>query len=506
MSTQSQALSEPRQADNQLRKGSLGVPGIVFFVVAAAAPLGAVTGGGAFTFIMGGPGAPALYIGGAIMYLFFAVGLATMSRYVVNAGGFAAFAAQGLGRRAGQAMGGVAPLAYLAVLFGVYGQLGAFGADMVESFFGVSVPWQVFVIVTVAVVALLGYLDIDVSAKVLGLFMILEVVILLLFDFVLIAKGGGPDGYGLGVDGFKPSNVFNTGMAVPLLFALSCFNGFEQTTLYGEEAKDPKKTVARATYAAIAIMAIFYGLTMWAIGAAYGPENVQDAAAADPVNFVFGMNTKIVGKWSTDIMQVLVLTSLFAVTLSLHNGLGRYLFSLGRAGFYPKMFGRTHHKFKSPHYASITLSILTFAVLAVFMIAGADPMVVVFALPMAVGTLALLVLQCTGAFSVVGYFLRTRADRNIWKTFISPLIGGLMLLGAIILAVFNFDQLTGAGPTVTRLLPWFVPAAIVFGIGLGIFRQRQGVDIDLGKPPEEYEKEAVEGRSLPQEPVGVPSK
>ncbi len=378
-------------------------------------------------------------------------------------------------------MGGLAPIAYIGMLLGVFGQFGAFGTDLFDRFFDVAVPWQVCTLAALLVVAFLGYRAIDLSAKILGVLMILEVLILLIFDFVLIFKGGGQ--HGLSLSAFNPSNVFTTQMAVPLLFAFGCFIGFESTTIYGEEAKDPRRTVARATYVAIVLIGVFYTLTMWAIGVGYGAANVQQAAVDDPVNFVFNVNTLFVGQWATDAMQVLVLTSLFAVCLSFHNALGRYLFSLGRGRFLPRVLGQTHPKHKSPHVASLTLSVITIVVLGAFMIAGSDPMMVVYLLPISVGTLGVLVLQAFGAASVIGFF-RHHPERNWWKTLVAPLLGGLGLLGAIVLAFIYFDQLAGTSATVSRVLPWIVPVVMIGGLILGFVRDRQGIKTDLGEDPE----------------------
>lgn len=470
------------QTDNrhQLRKSSVGVWGIVFFVVAAAAPLAATLGAGPFVFAFGGVGAPGMYLIASIVLLLFAVGFATMSRYVTSAGGFAAYVSKGLGRRAGHAAAGMALLAYCGMLFGIFAQFGIFASDLMISLFGLAVPWQVCILIGIVIVGIFGYLDIKVSAKVLGVLMILEVLILLVFDAVVIFSGGAQ---GINVDAFNPGNVFGPGIGVALLFAFACFVGFEATTIYGEEAKDPKRTVPRATYVAIAVIGVFYTLTTWAIGLAYGSQNVQAAALKDPVNFVFDMNTKYVGSWSTHIMQILVVTSVFAVLLAFHNTLSRYLFSLGRAEFLPKALGRTHRTHQSPSVASLALSTFTVVVLGVFMIAGADPFAIIYSWLVGIGTVGVLVLQASGAAAVIGFFLRRRGG-NLWKTMIAPALGGVGLLIAIVLAVANFDQLSGATEGIATFLPWLVPIALVVGLVVGLARTRNGVSPDLGDVPE----------------------
>ncbi len=460
-----------------LKKGSLGVPAIIFFVVATAAPLAAVLGAGPVVFTFAGAGGPAMYVIAALVLLLFAIGFATMSRHVTSAGGFAAFAAKGLGRHTGYVFAGVAVLAYAGMLIGLFGQLAVFTADLFSTVLGWPIPWQVIAFAGVVLIGLFGYLDIQLSASVLGVLMILEVLILVVFDVAVFVSGGAA---GLNLEAFAPANVFTPQMGAGLLFAFACFVGFEATVIYGEEAKRPRITIPRATYGSIAVIGVIYTATMWALGLAYGSGNVQDAATSDPVNFVFAANTKYVGEWSTTIMHVLVVTSLIAVLLAFHNTLARYLFSLGRAGFLPRALGHTHHRFRSPNIASIVLTIVTGVVLGVFVAAGADPFATIYLWLVGVGTLGVLLLQAAGAASVVGFFVRHRDKRtSMWASFIAPVLGGLGLVAALVLAVVNFPLLTGVTEGPATLLPVLMLIAAATGLIIGAVRSRGGRDVDL---------------------------
>jgi len=114
---------------------------------------------------VGGPGA---YLAATVVLLLFAVGYVTMSRYVTSAGGFAAYISRGLGRPWGFAAAFVALLAYNAMLAGIFGQLGAFAHDILLDQLGIDLPWQAWVAIGLAIVAILGYRDVQISARVLG--------------------------------------------------------------------------------------------------------------------------------------------------------------------------------------------------------------------------------------------------------------------------------------------------------------------------------------------------
>lgn len=469
-----------------LKAGSIGTAGIVFFVVAAAAPLAATLGAGPVVFIFGGAGAPSMYLIAALALLLFAVGFAAMSKYVTSAGGFAAFVSWGLGRHAGYAAAGVALLAYLGMFVGISAQFATFVQDLASRLFGWSVPWQAAIIVGVLIIGALGYRDVRVSAYLLGVLLVLEVLILLVFDFAVLFQGGAA---GINLDSFTPTNIFTPTMGLALLFAFACFVGFEATTLYGEEARDPKRTVPRATYIAVISIGVLYTLTMWSLTIAYGTENVQAAAESDPVGFVLNATHDYLGPWATILMEILVLTSLVAVLLSFQNALSRYVYSLGRAGFLAKALGVTHPKFRSPSRASVLATIVIVIVIVIFMVTGADPFSVIYMWMIGIGTLGVLILQASGAAAVVSYLRRNAKLEGWWKGLIAPGLGFILLVIAVVLAVTNFDALIDSTGIVTVLLPALYLVAIALGLIVGSARK---VD-DLRR---EY---------LPEEAVETPS-
>lgn len=451
-----------------LKAGSIGTAGIVFFVVAAAAPLAATLGAGPVVFIFGGAGAPSMYLIAAVALLLFAVGFAAMSRYVTSAGGFAAFVSWGLGRWAGYAAAGVALLAYVGMFLGISAQFATFLSDLADRLFGWAIPWQVLIVIGVIIIGLLGYRDVRVSAVLLGIMLVLEVLILLVFDFAVLFQGGAA---GINFDSFTPGQVFTPTMGLALLFAFACFVGFEATTLYGEEARDPKRTVPRATYIAVIAIGVIYTFTMWALSLAYGTADVQEAAMEDPVGFVLNATTEYLGPWATLTMEVLVVTSLLAVLLSFQNALSRYVFSLGRAGFLARGLGVAHPKHRSPSRASVVVTIVILILLAVFMLAGADPFSVIYMWMIGIGTLGVLILQASGAAAVVVYLRRNAKQEGLWRSLIAPTLGGILLVIAVILAVTNFDALIDSTGVITVLLPALYLVAIAVGLIVGAVRK-----------------------------------
>src|ERR1700742_5308676 len=113
--TTPEALGEPASPVRQL-KGNLGVPSIVFMVVAAAAPLGVIGGVVPLGLASGnGAGFPATFIVSTVILLFFAVGFTALTPYVEEAGAFFSYVRKALGFPAGIGIAFVALLSYVAI-------------------------------------------------------------------------------------------------------------------------------------------------------------------------------------------------------------------------------------------------------------------------------------------------------------------------------------------------------------------------------------------------------
>src|SRR5262249_14175294 len=151
-----------------LRKNALGTVHIVFFVIAAAAPLTAVIGNTPAAFMFGnGPGVPVTFLMVGVLYLLFASGFTAMSRFVVSAGGFYAYISAGLGPVLGVAGAMVALATYTSVAVALYGLFGFFLDDLVRMNGGPAVAWWIYAFGLGAVVFACGARSIEFSGRLL---------------------------------------------------------------------------------------------------------------------------------------------------------------------------------------------------------------------------------------------------------------------------------------------------------------------------------------------------
>ncbi|MBF6230615.1 APC family permease [Nocardia farcinica] len=450
-------------------RGSVGVIGVVFLVVAAAAPLTAVGGALPVMIALGnGAGSPTAFLVAAAVLLVFSVGYAAMSRHMVDAGAFYAYVREGIGNTVGLGAAGLALLAYTAIQAAIYGLASATLHDLVVHYGGPDLPWFVYALGLIAVVALLGYRNIELGAKVLGVLLVVEIGIILVFSAAVLLRGGA---HGVDAVSFTPSAFLGGSPGIALMFAIASFVGFEATAIYGEEARDPKRTVPLSTYAAVLVIGVVYAIASWAMVLAFGSGEVAGAAGADPSGLVFTAAERFLGTAAVEIMRVMLVTSLFAALLAFHNAISRYLYVLARDGHGHPALGRTHAKHGSPHRGSIAQTISAVLVVGAFAAAGADPVLQLFTWLSGLATVSVLSLMGLTSIAVIVFFHRSGLDRRLWHTRIAPALGTVGLLAVTATVLANFTTLVG-GSTAAEVLLTLVVAVFVAGVLAARLRAR----------------------------------
>ena len=443
-------------ADATLRKGSIGVVGIVFFVVAAAAPLVGMTGALPVAVVLGNAAAaPGAYLATGLVLLIFSVGYAAMSHRVTNTGAFFAYVGRGLGIGPGVGSAFVSLLAYLSIQLAIFGFFGAIVAGQLAAEVGIDLPWWAWVLLAWVVVLVLSLLSVDIGAKLLGVLMTLELASLLVTATAVLLRGGGPDGLDLAAS-FSPANIFVGGFAgsagIALAFAFASFIGFEATAIYGEESTDPKRNVPRATYLAVGIITALFAFTSWAMVSGLGSRAVVERMAevstvdgvplTDPAAVLFTVAEQYVGPWMPTVMSWLVISSLFAGLLAFQNSTARYFFAMERAGVLPGALGQVNGR-GAPGMASLTTSVLTLAVIVVFAARGLDPVLNLFFWFSGLAVIAIVLVEILVSIAVVAFFRRERVDARVWNTTIATVLAVLGLACGLYLLMSRFGLLAG---------------------------------------------------------------
>jgi amino acid transporter len=450
------------QVGTKLRRDAIGVWHIVFFVMAAAAPLAVVVGVTPYAFAFGnGTGVPMTFILVGLMYVLFSAGFTAMSAHIGGGVSFYPYIAAGLGKPLGVGGAFASIATYLSVELMATALFGVFANAIILGWTRVDVPWWLCCIALHLAVFATGRRSIEVSGRILAILMVAEVAILLMLGIAVLVSGGGPEGIALAP--FGPASLTTGNLGVALVFIVSAFIGFEATAIFGEEAREPRRTIPRATFLAVSLIAVFYAFSTWIIALAYGPANIVAAANND---FTGLFQVQIEGHFGAAfgvVLQVLMITSLFACVLSFHNTVNRYFFVVSREGLLHRSLSNTHQEHQSPHVAGLIQLVLMAAILLALGFSAPDPVAIV-GWASGFTAIGILIIQIMVSLSVIAFFRADRRETGLWRAMLAPAISAGLLSACLYLMVVNIQFVSGSDSPVVRSFPIIIAVLILSGV------------------------------------------
>jgi amino acid transporter len=411
-----------------------------------------------------GAGTPALILAAGLLILLVASAIIRVTRSLKRPGGYYSIISASLGKSAGLAGGAVAFLTYFPALLSVYALGGISLNGVITMFGGTAIPWWLGGLIQLVLVTVLGYYNINLSAKTLFVLLGLELFLIGLYIVSVLFQGGAA---GLSFDGFTPEAIFSGTVAVGLLYSIGIFGGFEATVIFSEEVKNPERTIPRATYGTVALLGGMYALLAFSLINGFGIDNVMQAftdnltgASADSLN-------TYVGPWAVTFGIILLFTSSFALSLACHNILSRYLFNFGVDGILPRSLGQTHVKQNSPFRASMVVSVLSVIFLIVLIVAQI-PEGLLYAYTAGLYSYGMLILMTGVSFALGGYLMR-KVPGGTFHGIITMVAG--VAFGAVLwYATGNFVLLSGIDGTAATIVIgafWLlIVVAYVYGVSL----------------------------------------
>jgi amino acid transporter len=468
----------------KLRKGAVGIWGVLFLTVTGSAPISAMLFNTPIVVGFGqGVGAPAAFIFATIVLVIFSVGYVAMARKKTTAGGFYSYISFGLGREIGIGTGFGSVLAYSVFEASLCGGF-AYFLNLKLAQFGWNVGWPWLALAMVLIISVLTYFDIRISSLVLGIGLISEIVMLLIFDGFMFAHGGLPMASLNPVNAFKAlpaSHLVAAGaIGVGLFFAFWSWVGFEMAPNYGEESRDPKRIVPRALYISVIGLGIFYILTSWAPFAGYATVNAAaHQAQNNAAQYYLGPANAIAGRWVGSLLSYLIITGSFACGMAFHNTTSRYFYSLGREGLLPRQLGKTHPRWKSPYIASVTQSVIAAVIVLGFALftgtndPSSQAYIQLYGLMAVMGVIIILSVQALVSLSILIYFWRHhQEDVHWWKTVIAPALAFITQVFVVYL-LFDNIQFLGSGYGYAKWLGPIDLLVVLVGVGFAFYLKQR---------------------------------
>jgi ethanolamine permease len=214
--------------------------------------------------------------------------------------------------------------------------------------YGVELSFKVTVIVTLAALACLA---------------VFWLSALPVADFRRYALniGAGPDGAPVELpagDGpWLPFGLHGAFAALP--FAVWLFLAIEQLPLAAEESVDPSRDMPRGIVLGLLTLFVSAGLILW-LNPAVAPGAFRLGSSGEPLLDGFRAT------FGTGLAKLLALVACVGLVASFHTILfakGRQIYSLSRAGYFPRFLSITHPKHKTPYVALLVGSAVALALM-----------------------------------------------------------------------------------------------------------------------------------------------
>ncbi|AQT79512.1 hypothetical protein B1R94_09870 [Mycolicibacterium litorale] len=339
------------EGDERLAKGSITLSGVLFVSIATMAP-GA---GLAYAIMTGslfsGGALPLSVVGATVGCVLVAVGIAQMAKHISTAGGLGSFVGRAFHPALGFVVAFCAPMFYLAAL--PYLML-VFGNLIAAALFpgggtAYKTTWIVAGLACLLFSGALNYFGAAFSTKAGVILGSLEILVLLVMSVHMIVLSGSENSLSVFTTEHANAEGFGglSGVIAGSVYGFLAFIGFEAGAPLAAETRNPKRNVPRAIVWSAVIVGLFYIIGSYAATTYFGADKLFDFMTFNEGDGWIGMAKKLWGAgWI--VLLLALLNSSIACANGASMGGTRHIWAMAHAGTIPKIFAKTHRKWKSP--------------------------------------------------------------------------------------------------------------------------------------------------------------
>lgn len=459
-----------------LRTGELSFVEVLFQSLASAAPglsvtLAVIVGAG-----FAGGALPLALVLALVGVLLVAICIGQMAQRFPSAGGFYTYVARGLHPSLGPLVAWFYLIVWVVFPSTLFLPFGDFISKTCHSDFGWSVKpvWIVSSLACIVIVYVCVFYGAKFSTNVSVTLGLVEFAILGALAIWLIVRAGGHNTFA--VFGTKYENVAGFSGASGLIgagvYAIYGFVGFENVVPLAEEAKDPRRSVARVTFLAPLILGLFIIGCTYAATVYFGPARFSEFPSSNNGDAWIGLAKDVWGKgWY--ILLFALLNSCIASANGATNAGTRHLFAMSRNRLLPRPLATVSRDHGTP---TVALATLMGSSVVVTLVTGLwlDPLRA-FAFLGTIETAVAILLYLLVVLSCLVYFLRNRAEGfNPLLHVVVPLAAFVVMIPTLMAALgvgsglfsfispFGYPYNVAGGIAVAWVLAGFVYAAIVW--------------------------------------------
>ena len=289
-----------------------------------------------------------------------------------------------------------------------------------------------------AAITVVAYRGIELSQRVQLPLLALELLILVVFSLIALAKGGGATP---SLSWLNPFAVSSTGaLAAGFASAVLLYWGWDTTVMVNEESEHRERNPGIAAVLSTLVLLGFYLVCAFGVLAFAGPDRI----AEHPEEVLALLGPEVLGDGWQRLLIFAVLSSAVAGAVFLPAGGARTMLSMARLGALPPAFGRVHPRFRTPSFATVVFGVIGLAYF-VIMTAISDTVLT--------DSLTALALLVTGYYSLTGFscvvlFRHRWADgwRARLELLVLPGLGATALAYVLVKSAIDYaDPASSAG-------------------------------------------------------------
>jgi ethanolamine permease len=313
----------------------------------------------------------------AVMYLGLVFCIAEMSPALPHTGAAYSFARSSMGPWGGFITGLCENVEYVVTPTVVCFFIGSYLNGIFETAGMGTVAEPLLWVGTFIVFLALNIFGVALSFRVTLVVTLLSLAILVIFwlsalphmDFSRWALNIGPDGAELPEGNGSMFPFGFAGVLKTLPFAVWLFLAIEQLPLAAEESVDPKRDMPRGIVLGMVTLIISAFMIVLLNPAVVGVGSFKLSTSGEPLLDGF---RAVYGSSAVVLLGVVALTGLIASFHTILFAMGRQVYSLSRAGYFPTALSVTGEKHKTPYVAMISGAVLGLVVMTIVYFVAKD--------------------------------------------------------------------------------------------------------------------------------------
>ncbi len=343
----------------KLHHSALPGLGVLAQSVGSIAPSASVGAALVLVIELTGPASWVTWVVGGVVLIIVAYVLTQLTSRFKTSGGLYTMAARAGGPGFGYVVAWMAFVCYIATAVAVTYQIAEFLGGFL-ALPAIGLPYNDFTALVIGLVGIsfggyCSYYNVKFSARVMLIFEALSMLAILILMLIILVTHNGSifNGHELHFNGGSWHAIL---LGVPLV--MFCYSGFESSSVLGQEAVHPRRTISIALIGSVALSAVFFTICSYTLVLAFQGHHFNFtttsnllASAADVSNV----------SWYGYVVDVGIILSMIAVIIAYFNVGSRLLFTLSNEGLLPRRLSKVHPKHGTPS-AAVWLVYVTCAV------------------------------------------------------------------------------------------------------------------------------------------------